>query len=201
MQAGFDVLGIDNRPQPEYGGTEFHQNDAIRFVRQYGKFFDAIHASPPCQAYTPLNLGTNKGKFQHMELVDVTRAVLYDTGRPWIMENVPGPHLSPDLTLCGEMFGLGVIRHRSFELGKWMTYGPQHLKHRGSPAGWNKGEKLEGPYVQVYGRGGGKGSIDSWQKAMGIDWTRSRPHLVEAIPPAYTRWIGERLMGVLDERA
>ena len=110
------------------------------------------------------------------------------------MENVQGSSLRRDLTLCGEMFGLDVIRHRYFELGGWWTPPRSHMAHRGRVAGWRHGEYFDGPYFAVYGDGGGKGTVAQWQTAMGIDWTDDRRELAEAIPPAYTEHIGRQLL-------
>jgi DNA (cytosine-5)-methyltransferase 1 len=107
---------------------------------------------------------------------------------------VQGSDLCRDITLCGEMFGLGVIRHRYFELGGWTAAQPAHPRHRGRVRGWRHGTYYDGPYVAVYGDGGGKGSVAEWQTAMGIDWTASKHSLAEAIPPAYTEWIGRELL-------
>ncbi|MFD4461333.1 hypothetical protein [Nocardia sp. NPDC058480] len=114
-----------------------------------------------------------------------------------MIENVQGSKLRRDLTLCGEMFGLGVIRHRYFELGGWSMPQPAHVAHRGRVAGYRHGERFDGPYVAVYGQGGGKGTVRQWQSAMGIDWTSDRVELAEAIPPAYTEFLGRQLIAEL----
>lgn len=111
-----------------------------------------------------------------------------------MIENVAGAPLRKDLMLCGEMFGLRVIRERYFELHGVHVEQPVHLPHKGRVTGWRHGEYYAGPYVAVYGRGGGKGSVPQWQDAMGIDWTSSRESLAEAIPPAYTEYIGRKLI-------
>ena len=98
------------------------------------------------------------------------------------------------MTLCGEMFGLGVIRHRNFELGGWHTTRPTHLEHRGRVAGMRHGVWYEGPYFAVYGQGGGKGTVPQWQQAMGIGWTDVRKEIAEAIPPAYGQWLATRYL-------
>lgn len=193
QQAGWHVTGIDRDPQPDYIGDEFFQADAIGYLLENGGRFDAIHASPPCQASTALTKGTNQGR-SYPNLIHQTRAALIANGRPWVMENVQGSDLRRDLTLCGEMFGLGVLRHRYFELGGWTAEEPAHLPHRGRVAGWRHGLYYDGPYFAVYGNGGGKGTVEQWQQAMGIDWTTSRHHIAEAIPPAYTEHIGRQLL-------
>lgn len=109
-------------------------------------------------------------------------------------DDIPPTPRRRDLTLCGEMFGLGVIRHRYFELGGWSMSAPAHKAHRGRVAGWRHGEYFDGPYFAVYGEGGGKGTVAQWQTAMGIDWTDDRRELAEAIPPAYGEFIGNGLI-------
>ena len=189
-RAGFEVVGVDIDPQPNYP-FEFHQGDALQFLARHGREFDVIHASPPCQGYTAL-------KAVHGNpwplLIDPVRDLLERVGVPYVIENVQGAPVRRDLTLCGEMFGLGVLRHRYFELGGWSAAQPAHIPHRGRVAGWRHGEYFDGPYFAVYGNGGGKGTIAQWQTAMGIDWTSDRRELAEAIPPAYTEFIGAQLL-------
>lgn len=167
--AGFDVIGVDIEPQSNYVGR-FIQGDAVAFITANGGKFDFIHASPPCQASSALTKGTNKGRV-YPQLIPATRRALDFTGRPYAIENVAGAPIEKDLTLCGEMFGLAGMRH-----GRW----------------------YEGPYFAVYGDGGGKGTVAQWQSAMGIDWTDVRREIAEAIPPAYTRYIGEAVQGRIE---
>ena len=192
-RAGFDVTGVDIAEQPNYP-HRFVRGDAVEYIREHGAEYDLIHASPPCQAGCTLTAGTNKGR-TYPQLIPPTRAALEATGRPWVMENVMGAPIRRDLTLCGEMFGLAVIRHRGFETGGGLTLDqPEHRRHRGRVAGMRHGEWFEGPYFQVYGNGGGKGTVRQWQQAMGITWTGVRRELVEAIPPAYAELIGRQAM-------
>ena len=204
QQAGFHVVGVDINPQPNYAGDEFYQRDAIEQLARFGGNYDAIHASPPCQTHSALTKGNRKRdgwSDEHRDFVAVTRALLEHTGKPYVIENVQGSTVRRDLTLCGEMFGLGVIRHRYFELGGWTMPQPAHVKHRGRVAGWRHGEYFDGPYFAVYGDGGGKGTVEQWQTAMGIDWTADRHELAEAIPPAFTECVGRGLMAHLREEA
>jgi DNA (cytosine-5)-methyltransferase 1 len=196
MDAGFDVTGVDIEPQSDYPGT-FIQGDAIAFLAAHGHEYDAIHASPPCQASSALTKGTNKGR-EYLNLIPATRALLALHDKPTVIENVQGSDLRRDLTLCGEMFGLGVIRHRYFEVSGFTPLTLTHKKHRGRVAGWRHGEWFDGPYFAVYGEGGGKGSVAQWQEAMGIPWTNNRKSIAEAIPPAYTRFIGGQIMARLE---
>jgi DNA (cytosine-5)-methyltransferase 1 len=196
--AGFHVTGVDLAPQPNYCGDEFFQSDALDFIAEHWREFDAIHASPPCQASSALTKGTNAGRV-YPQLIPEVRRLLRSTGLPAVIENVQGAAVRRDLTLCGEMFGLGVIRHRYFELDRWTALAPAHVPHRGRVAGWRHGEWFDGPYFAVYGDGGGKGSVAQWQQAMGMDWTDVRKEIAEAIPPAYSEFIGRQLIRQVDQ--
>lgn len=191
QQAGHRVTGVDLAEQPDYCGNEFVQGDAVKFLRKYGKDFDFVHTSPPCQAHSALTKGVNAGR-TYPDLIPETRRALLELGRGalWVIENVAGAPIRKDLMLCGEMFGLRVIRHRFFEFAPGMTIRqPDHLAHRGRVAGMRHGVWHHGPYFAVYGQGGGKGSVAQWRAAMRIGWTWNRKSIAEAIPPAYTKWI------------
>lgn len=195
MLAGNNVIGVDINEQPEYPSA-FVEMDAMKYLEgliESGaeRWFDFIHASPPCQAHSALTKGTNKGNV-YEDFIPRVRALLDQTGLPYVIENVAGAPIRKDLMLCGEMFGLGVIRHRYFELGGWRTDQPAHLKHRGRVAGWRHGTWYDGPYFAVYGEGGGKGSIQEWQQAMGVTHISTRKGLAESIPSAYTSFIATR---------
>lgn len=195
--AGFNVVGVDILPQPNYP-FEFVQADAIDYITTNGADFDLISAGPPCQFDCMLTAGTNQARRdQYPDLLEPTRAAIESTARPYVIEQPPGrasKRMRVDVTLCGEMFGLRVLRHRNFELGGWSMPKPDHLPHRGRVAGMRHGEWFEGPYFAVYGNGGGKGSVAQWQAAMGIHWTADRREIAEAIPPAYTRLLGARFV-------
>ncbi|NKZ90494.1 DNA methylase [Rhodococcus hoagii] len=197
-QAGFEVVGVDIAPQPNYPFM-FIQGDALEFVRRNGHLFDAIHASPPCQASCTLTKGTNKGR-EYVDLIPETRETLAKFNVPTVIENVAGADLRRDLALCGEMFGLQVIRHRFFEVTNAEVAQPEHKPHRGRVAGYRHGTWYTGPYFAVYGNGGGKGTVEQWQTAMGMPWTNVRRELAEAIPPAYTKHIGNQLLAEIHRR-
>jgi DNA (cytosine-5)-methyltransferase 1 len=222
-RAGFDVYGVDlfadfsrdAYPFPSVEGDAFTILNCLRYVpllhgRSGMAFssgevltlgdFDAVHASPPCQWSCSLTKGTNRGR-EYINLIPQTRAALDSSSLPYVIENVQGSDLRRDLTLCGEMFGLGVLRHRYFELGRWSMPAPAHKPHRGRVRGWRHGTYYDGPYVAVYGEGGGKGSVSEWQEAMGIDWTDNRKAIAEAIPPAYTEHIGRQLLAHIESEA
>lgn len=197
-RAGFVVDGCDVADRPNYPFPR-HQGDALAHlahliatgeIRRYA----FVHASPPCQHGCALTVGTNASQGwgrAHVDLVAPTRELLDATGLPYVIEQPNGrAEIRKDLTLCGEMFGLGVIRHRNFEAGGWTIEQPEHRPHRGRVRGYRHGQYFDGPYVAAYGNGGGKPSIPELQAAMGIDWTDVREELTEAIPPAYTQHIG-----------
>ncbi|UXY20751.1 DNA methylase [Streptomyces cynarae] len=197
-RAGFDVDGCDVAHRPNYP-FPYHQGDALEYLAHLiatGEIhrYAFVHASPPCQHGCALTVGTNRSQGwgrAHVDLVAPTRALLDKTGLPYVIEQPNGrAEIRKDLTLCGEMFGLKVIRHRNFELGGWTIEQPAHVPHRGRVRGYRHGRFYDGPYVAAYGNGGGKPTIAELQTAMGITWTDVREELTEAIPPAYTQWIG-----------
>ena len=182
-RAGFDVVGVDIRPQPDYPFV-FVQADAIEFVRGAGAGFDAIHASPPCQRYSELTPATARAS--HPDLIAPTQQALRVAGVPYVIENVDGARhlLGPSLMLCGTMFGLPVWRHRWFEMPWWKSaVAPTECRHRGRP-------------VVVSGRKRGckDATPDEMRAALGTPWIRRRSDVREAIPPAYTEYIGKPLV-------
>ena len=236
-RAGFEVVGVDIKPQPHYP-FEFHQADALEYVaalaegiicpgcrsicagdhnsfwcdacgqlwpkgHDWGAKFDAIHASPPCQAYTPMSnrwRASGRATREWPRLIEPIRSLLEPLGVPWVMENVQGAPLRADVKLCGYPFGLRVHRHRLFETSG-LIFG-MTLQCRG----WKD-------HVGVYGDhpDGGRlwtrkdghaplrraASIEEGRAAMGIDWM-DWPELKEAIPPAYTEWIGVQLRQAIE---
>lgn len=195
-RAGFEVVGVDIDPQPNYP-YEHHVGDALLYAAEHGHRFDAIHASPPCQTHSALTEGNRKRpgwSDDHVDLIPETRVLLDRIGKPYVIENVAGAPIRKDVMLCGEMFGLAVIRHRFFELGGWSASAPAHPPHRGRVQGWRHGVHYDGPYFAVHGDGGGKGSVADWQAAMGIDWTGVKREIAEALPPVYTEYVGRALM-------
>ena len=110
-------------------------------------------------------------------------------GRPFVIETTEA---RPDVVLCGTMFDLPILRHRSFEVHGWMPMAIPHAPHKGYVRGWRHGVYRDGPYLAAYGKGGGKASVPEMQAALGIHWTSVHEELTEAIPPAYTRFLGEQ---------
>ncbi|MER5481884.1 DNA methylase [Streptomyces sp. NPDC002812] len=201
-RAGFAVEGIDIAPRPRYP-FPLRQGNALTLLADLIESGDisaytAIHASPPCQDQCALTVGTNRSRGwggTHEDLVAPTRELLDASGLPYVIEQPDGKaDVRKDITLCGEMFGLGVLRHRNFELGRWSAEKPKHIRHRGYVRGWRHGEYRDGPYIAAYGDGGGKGTVAEIQTAMGIHWTDVREELTEAIPPAYSEWLGRAFL-------
>jgi hypothetical protein len=197
-RAGFDVHGVDivDRRNNPFPLTVADALEHLAHLIETGEIarYAFVHASPPCQDKCALTVGTNRSRGwggTHTDLVAPTRALLERTGLPYVIEQPNGrAEIRKDITLCGEMFGLGVIRHRNFELGGWTAPRPRHRPHRGRVRGWRHGEFHDGPYVAAYGNGGGKPTVTELQTAMGITWTDVREELTEAVPPAFGEWLG-----------
>jgi DNA (cytosine-5)-methyltransferase 1 len=198
--AGFDVTGVDLAPQPNYPAIfPFIQADAIEVLadRSFVAGFDAIHASPPCQAHTALRVVTGKA---YADLIPATRAGLEAAGLPWAMENVPGAPVEQHVILCGSMFGLGaegriLRRHRLFETsGVGLVLTPPD-GCAGRPVGGYYGTGGGGQYARGY-----RFRLAAGSEAMGIGWMNSA-ELSQAIPPAYTAFLGEHLMAAATVRA
>ncbi len=203
QQAGFYVVGVDIEPQPHYVGDEFIQADVLTLDIGFLQQFDAIHASPPCQAYSRLrHLPWLKDKV-YPALIEPTRNMLVKSGKPWSMENVEGAPLN-GFVLCGQSFGLPVYRHRLFETN-FFVLAPTHDRHRvvighgrmvndrrkGTlNAGSSKGAWGNQQVITV---AGGQCSKADAARALDIDWM-NKDELCQAIPPAYTKFIGDQLM-------
>jgi DNA (cytosine-5)-methyltransferase 1 len=194
-RAGFEVVGVDIAPQPNYP-FEFHQGDALEYLRDHWQEFDAAHASPPCQWY--LNLGAVNRKlgrdYDHPDLVAATRRALVATGLPYVIENVEGAPLLNPTRVCGTGLNLPLRRHRLFE-SNVMLFGIACVHERFTEprywTGWRpKGEHRLSTVVQVYGNAGGR---EHWPAAMGIDWM-TPAEMCEAVPPAYTEHVGGQLI-------
>lgn len=187
-RAGFDVTGVDIGPQPRYP-FRFIQADVVTLDLDFLRSFDAIHASPPCQHYTPL--GALHPHKSYPDLVGPVRAMLDASGRPYIIENVMSAPLikARSVVLCGSMFGLRTYRHRRFE-SNIKLHAPEHPKHTVRTATKQRKQRWEeGWNISI------TGSVGTYvgPEAMGVDWMNSR-ELCEAIPPAYTEFLGRQLI-------
>ena len=191
QRAGFYVVGVDIKPQPHYCGDEFHQADALMFPLEG---YDAYHASPPCQAFSrafSMLIGYRK---DHPMLIEDTRERLLQTDKPFVIENVPGSPLANYIKLEGTMFGLEVKKVRHFEL-----HGFDILLLPAKPdntRGWIKSGRLVG-MMQHSCYPNERTRREDLATAYEIDWMPNRQLLREAIPPAYTEYIGRELMKVL----
>jgi DNA (cytosine-5)-methyltransferase 1 len=194
-RAGFDVVGVDIKPQPNYP-FEFVQDDALDYFEKYtrGRWWAAVHASPPCQRFSDLAKRNGNGH-TWPDLIAPTRALLRRCGLPYVIENVEGAPLLDPVVLCGTQFpGLRVIRHRLFETS-FPALAPPHgrhplvFTHDKRKAHYGKLDQ-DTSFVQV--TGGGNATVANKRAAMGIDWM-SGGELNEAIPPAYTEYIGAQL--------
>lgn len=209
--AGFLVTGVDIEPRENYAAGEFVCEGALGYLERllYRKSkgepipFEGIHASPPCQAYTQLiSIAKSQGHdVWHPELIDATRSLLEQTGLPYVIENVVGAPLREPITLCGSSFGLPLRRHRLFEtnwplMGVACAHGALEPKFH-VPLGDPRRNKKPSRFVGVYGSTRYRGEDAIRREAMGIDWM-NRKQLTQAIPPAYTQFIGEQLMRHLE---
>lgn len=189
VEAGFEVIGVDVEPQPNYP-YEFHQADALDYPLDG---FDAIHASPPCQDYS---VTASLHSSYYPRLIEPVRERLIAAGVPYVIENVEGARrdLRNPVRLCGSSFGLGVRRHRLFELSFPVLWVPPCAHY------------LQPEPIDVTGTGGPGGrhrkpdNLAHAREVMGIGWM-TRPELSEAIPPPYTRWIGQQLLSVIGTEA
>jgi len=201
--AGFEVTGVDIEPQPNYP-FEFVQSDAVKYLAEYGHNFDVIHASPPCQRVSRVQFLSkarkNGGYGDHKDHIHRTRKAIKKTGKPYVIENVPGAPLIAPITLCGSQFNLKVYRHRLFESNITIT-APPHFPHRDSTPSAGNGVSPKG-FISVCGNGGVKGFnskqiLEYWSYAMGIDWM-TRAELAQSIPPAFTHHIGIQIMDAIN---
>lgn len=205
-RAGFEVVGVDINPQPRYP-FEFVQADALSVLRGMvdhsaiaGEVwrpghFAAIHASPVCKAYTVAGHHWREQGREYPEQISPTRDLLNGLGVPWVIENVPGAPLRPDLKLCGCLFGLNELRRERWFETSWGAFDLRSPCYHVQPA------------ITVAGHGEPRRSsrrklglpnatVRDWRRAMGIDWM-TRDELSQAIPSAYTQFVGEQLLAAL----
>ena len=184
LRAGFDVTGVDILPQPKYP-LRFEQADCLEVPLEG---YDLIHMSPPCHDHTPLK--SLAGEDGTGYILAAVRERAKASGIPWVLENVPGAPMRTDLMLCGKMFGLRVKRHRQFEFSEGLRVSHlPHPKHTAKTATSRRRERwAEGWDISV------TGDVGVWcgLEAMGIDWM-SGDGLSQALPPAYTQYIGSHL--------
>jgi DNA (cytosine-5)-methyltransferase 1 len=206
--AGWDVTGVDWAPRAgRHYPFPFIQAEAVAYLAEHGREYDAIHASPPCQVHSKVRpmIGTDAGSLfpelaLHPDLLPATRAALAASGRPYIIENVPGAPLLDPVLLCGTMFGLAVAcqdgvarelqRHRLFESSVPLAApGPcAHQLPAISVIGHSSGTVFRRAY---------SGTGTEPQRALGVDWVTTRKGIAQAIPPAFTEHLGRQLLAAL----
>lgn len=210
-RAGFDVVGVDIVQQNNYP-YPFSRDDAINtmelliaggaVVTDCGqelslKDFAAVHASPPCQKYSQVNRRQHLQGREYPDLIPQTRHLLERMGLPWVIENVESAPLRNCIRLCGTSFGLPIRRHRLFESSVMLLTIPcnhARFKEQIYPTCFQKkgAARRKSSVVQCYGNTAG---VKLWPAALGIDWM-NRHEMSQAIPPAYTEFVGRQLIGV-----
>lgn len=198
-RAGFSkIVGVDIKFN-QYYPFDIFVGDAMEFLEEFGSHFDVIHASPPCQKFSSLN-GIHKKDYP--DHIDEVRDLCNKLRKPYIIENVERSPLRNPVILCGTMFPeLRVIRHRGFESNIPLV-APEHIPYKEHPRVHTLDTRRENfgktdemvDYLQI--TGGGHATLKASQDAMGIDWM-TKPHLNQAIPPAYTEYIGHQVLDYL----
>lgn len=190
--SGFEVVGIDNKEQKHYP-FEFILSDAFEYLEKNYMFFDAFHASPPCQLYSKSTKQWKMMGKEYPDLIARCRNLLTEIGKPYIIENVPDSPLINPIILNGSVFGLLVHRKRLFECNFFVEQ-PIIPKTK-RPVKMGRPVK-EGDIIQPVGHFSG---IEYAKKQMEIDWMNTS-ELAQAIPPAYTKYISKFLIGEIERR-
>lgn len=179
-RAGFDVVGVDHKPMPRYPFVII-KSDVLDVLADldFLRSFDVIHASPPCQAWSRATAWTGD-RAKHPKLIAVTRVRLLMAGVPYVIENVQEARreLRNPIMLCGTQFGLGLQSHRYFEVHPQITGMLPPCHHRSTDASRDHGCKQP---------------ESVFRDALGCEWMTAK-EARQAIPPAYTQWLGERLL-------
>lgn len=192
LRAGFDVVGVDIVAQPNYP-YPFIQADALEYLSEHGHTYDAIHCSPPCQAFSAYRRKGHGVGDGYPDLIAAVRDRLRAAGRPYVIENVPGAPLDAPVQLCGSSFGLDVRRHRWFESVVPLRV-PPCAHHRQTPR-----------FAQATNRTNLRCTVEVgvWriplavqQHAMGIPWM-TREELSQALPPSFAEFVGRQVMAAL----
>jgi len=171
-------VGVDARPQSRYP-FQFIHGDALTFLMEHGIDFDVIHASPPCQAYSRATAWRGK-RSDHPDMIDDVRELLVKSGKTYIIENVQEARgkMRHPILLCGSMFGLPIRRHRYFEVPMISHLLVPACSHRSTDFSHDHGSKQ---------------TEAQYRDAMGCEWM-TVVEARQAIPPAYTRWIGQAIL-------
>jgi DNA (cytosine-5)-methyltransferase 1 len=205
QDAGFHVFGVDIKRSPRYCGNDFRQRDVLSLTVDHLRWADFIWASPPCQAHTSLKAMHNAK--QHVDLIAATRALLIASGRPYVIENVPGAPLINPIKLRGTMFGLGVagkaqlIRERwfetSFPVGPLPDDEPHpdlpvigvyggHVRNRSRPVGTHHAPGSDFTFAE------GREAMQIFHMNLG--------EMSQAIPPIYSEWLAREWLKTREMR-
>lgn len=197
-RAGFDVVGVDLNPQPHYPFEFIPADVMVNIPDIRWQTFDAIHASPPCQRYTRKSATWGRARvndIEHPDLIEPVRQLLHGVGKPFVIENVMGaPLRASPIALCGTQFGLRIIKHRQFETNwnllpcdvpcdhsdvynPWQGKGRSAAEHRAAQ---------DTPWIPQCGGASRKAGVTG--------------DVNNAIPPAYTEFIGRQLIAHLNQR-
>jgi DNA (cytosine-5)-methyltransferase 1 len=194
QMAGFRVVGVDIESQKNYIGDGFIQMDALEFMARYlrGAFpvAAAFHASPPCQFGSQMFCPTKpEARENHLNLIEPIRKLLIATGKPFVIENVKGmkKYLINPLLLHGSQFDLPIFRDRYFEIEPPIYFLPNSPRRDYTPVPINSSSKKGNTYAPA----------ETMRQALGIDWYITKSEAREAIPPAYTHFIGRHLMSAI----
>lgn len=198
--AGFEVVGVDLRPQPNYP-FPFIQGDAIEYIRKHGHEYDLVHGSPPCQAYTPLNAYNHK---TYPDLIAPTRDAMIYAGQPYAIENVEAawPELRDPVMLCGSIFKLKMYRHRLFETS-FKVRDRMHWRHVHTCTRNGYLPTRSAPFMTITGGRHSRAWQNAAADAMEMPWIKVAAggdiklgirEVCEAIPPKYAKYIGEEFL-------
>lgn len=191
-QAGFThIVGVDNQPQPNYP-FDFIQADALTHTDFDA--FDLVHASPPCQHFTRYRNAVKDITDRYQDLIEPTLQLLDSSGPPYVVENVPGAPIRADIVLCGSMFGLDVRRHRVFQLSGFGMVLTPPCHHKTWTKRRYKSSSNRANLRYTIEVGAWDEPVERQKQAMGVDWPVTVRELSEAIPPAYTRFIGQQFI-------
>jgi len=186
-RAGFDVIGVDVNNQPRYP-FRFVQCDWREGLDAFHPIVRAVHASPPCQGYSRMRHLPWLARKEYPMLIGEVRCQLQAAGLPWVIENVEDAPMPCSTVLCGQTFGLTLYRHRRFG-SSHLLMGPPHERHR----------RVITPGQML----GDRHRVSTWERAsrlpdvMGCEWMTQK-ECGQAIPPAYTEWIGSQLLPALE---
>ena len=186
-RAGFEVVGVDFAKQKNYPFAFIHA-DVLSLDIRFLKWFDLIWASPPCQKYTAAGTQWRAGGKEYPDLIEPTRKMLIESGRPYVIENVPGAPLIDPILLCGTMFGLRTYRHRNFETN-FPVVQPYHPEHAAKNAKMGRPPKDE-EFLQIVGH---FSCVPVAREIMGLP-NLNQYELAQAIPPAYSFYIAQQYL-------